>query len=380
MTDRTQPTDGTGSTGGTDGTVPASLLSETLAAIAAAGGLDPAAVRAARARQDSLTKPRGSLGVLEDLSVQLSGLAGSCPPPAPAPAAVAVFAADHGVYAQGVTPWPQEVTAQMVGNFLAGGAVINAIASEVGARVVVVDIGVAAPLEAHEALLDRKIRPGTGDLTTELAMTREQAVLAVEAGIAVARQLIDEGARCLVTGDMGIANTTASAALIAVFADADPELVTGLGTGIDEATLQRKIDVVRRGLARHQPDRADPLGVLAAVGGLEHAGLAGLILGAAAARIPVVLDGVIAGSAALIAQALAPLSTAAMIAGHRSTEPGARIALDRLGLRPLVDLDLRLGEGSGAALALPLIRAAVRVLSEVASFDSAGVVDKEQQQ
>jgi nicotinate-nucleotide--dimethylbenzimidazole phosphoribosyltransferase len=355
-------------------------LSQTLAGITGSiTGLDAEAVQAARQRQDSLTKPRGALGVLEDVSVQLSGLAGRCPPPPPTPAAIAVFAADHGVYAQGVTPWPQEVTAQMVSNFLAGGAVINAIAAEVDARVVVVDIGVGVPLEPHEALLDRKVRLGTADMTVEPAMTRDQATQAVEVGIAVARQLIDEGARCLVTGDMGIANTTASAALVAVFTGSDPELVTGLGTGIDQATLLRKIDVVGQALARHKPEAADPIGVLAAVGGLEHAGLAGLILGAAAARVPVVLDGVIAGSAALVAQALAPASTAAMIAGHRSTEPGARIALDHLGLRALVDLDLRLGEGSGAALALPLIRSAARILTEVATFDSAGVVDKEEQ-
>jgi nicotinate-nucleotide--dimethylbenzimidazole phosphoribosyltransferase len=352
------------------------LLRQTIASI---HGLDGAAVAAARQRQDSLTKPRGSLGVLEDVSVQLSGLAGSCPPPSPEPAAVAVFAADHGVYAQRVTPWPQEVTAQMVANFLAGGAVINAIAAEVGARVIVVDIGVAAELDEHAGLLDRKIRLGTADITTEPAMSREQAVQALEIGIALAQQLIAEGARCLVTGDMGIANTTASAALIAVFTSSDPSLVTGVGTGIDEATLSIKVDAVRRAVRLHQPHATDPIGVLSAIGGLEHAGLAGFILGAAAARVPIVLDGVIAGSAALAAHALAPASAAAMIAGHRSTEPGAAVALDHIGLRALVDLDLRLGEGSGAALALPLIRSAVRILQEVATFDGAGVLDKEQQ-
>jgi nicotinate-nucleotide--dimethylbenzimidazole phosphoribosyltransferase len=353
------------------------LLDETIAAI---HGLDGEAVSAARQRQDSLTKPRGSLGVLEDLSVQLSGLAGSCPPPAPEPAAVAVFAADHGVHAQGVTPWPQEVTGQMVGNFLAGGAVINAIANEVGARVVVVDIGVAAELDEYPNLIARKVRLGTADMTVEPSMSRDEATQAIEAGIAVARDLVADGARCLITGDMGIANTTASAALIAVFTDSEPSVVTGRGTGIDDATLQTKVDVVRRAIATHSPDPADPIGVLSAVGGLEHAGLAGFILGAAAARIPVILDGVIAGSAALVAQALAADSVAAMIAGHRSAEPGGQVALQHLGLRALVDLDLRLGEGSGGALALPLVRSAARILREVASFDSAGVVDKEQHQ
>ncbi|MGX7680114.1 nicotinate-nucleotide--dimethylbenzimidazole phosphoribosyltransferase [Jatrophihabitans sp. DSM 45814] len=355
----------------------ARLLSDTIAEIV---GADPVASAAARQRQDSLTKPRGSLGVLEEVSIQLSGLAGVCPPPLPESAAIAVFAADHGVHAQGVTPWPQEVTGQMVANFLAGGAVINAIAAEVRARVVVIDIGVAAELDAHPMLLARKIRSGTGDMTEGLAMSRSEATQALVTGISVARRLVADGAQCLITGDMGIANTTASAALIAVFTDSDAALVTGRGTGIDEATLLTKIDVIRRALDLHQPDATDPVGVLSAVGGLEHAALAGFILGAAALRVPVILDGVIAAAAAVCAQALAGQAVCAMIAGHRSVEPGSEIALRHLKLRPLVDLDLRLGEGSGAALALPLVRSAVRVLREVASFDSAGVVDKEQHQ
>ena len=350
-------------------------LADTIAAIR---GLDASAVRAARERQDSLTKPRGSLGVLEDVSVQLAGLAGECPPPMPSPAAVAVFAADHGVHAQGVTPWPQEVTAQMVANFLAGGAVINAMAAQTGARVVVVDVGVAAPLEPHPGLLDHKVRLGTRDLSVEPALTRVEAEQAVEAGIAVAGRLVADGARCLITGDMGIANTTASAALIAVFTGADPARVTGRGTGIDDVMLAHKVDVVGCALTLHRPDPLDPIGVLAAVGGLEHAALAGFLLGAAAARVPVMVDGVIAVAAALVAAALAPGCAAAMIAGHRSAEPGAGVALDHLGLRALVDLDLRLGEGSGATLALPLVQSAARILREVATFDSAGVVDKEQ--
>jgi nicotinate-nucleotide--dimethylbenzimidazole phosphoribosyltransferase len=350
-----------------------SLLDSTVAAIAP---LDAAAVAAARERQGRLTKPPGSLGVLEDVSVQLAGLAGECPPPLPAPAAVAVFAGDHGVHAQRVTPWPQEVTAQMVANFLAGGAVINALAAQTGASVVVVDVGVAAELEPVDGLLARKVRPGTADLTAGPAMSRDEAVAAIEVGIAVARDLVAGGARCLLGGDMGIANTTASAALIAAFTSASAATVTGRGTGVDDATLARKVDVVERALARHRPDPADPVGVLAAVGGLEHAALAGFLLGAAAARTPVILDGVIAGSAALAARALAPESTAAMIAGHRSVEPGASVVLAALGLTPLVDLDLRLGEGSGAALALPLVQSAARVLRDVATFDSAGVTEK----
>ena len=349
------------------------LLAETIASIS---GLDAAAVAAARERQASLTKPPGSLGVLEDVSVQLAGLARTCPAPLPEPATVAVFAADHGVHAQGVTPWPQEVTAQMVGNFLAGGAVINALAAQAGVDVVVIDVGVSADLADAPGLLARKVRAGTRDMTAEPAMTRDEALRAVETGIAVARDLVAGGARCLLTGDMGIANTTASAALVAAFTRASPREVTGRGTGIGAEMFEHKVTVVERALARHLPEPSDALGALAAVGGLEHAGLAGFILGAAAERVPVVLDGVIACSAALVARALAPDSTAAMIAGHRSVEPGASVALDALGLTPLVDLDLRLGEGSGAVLALSLVQGAARVLRDVATFDSAGVTEK----
>ena len=349
---------------------PAGLLEDTIAAI---GPLDGAAVAAARDRQETLTKPRGSLGRLEDLSVQLAGIAGQCPPPMPEPAAVAVFAADHGVHAQGVSPWPQEVTAQMVANFLASGAAVNAIAAQAGADVRVVDIGVAGDLPEAPGLVSRKVRRGTADMTGGPAMSGDEARRAVETGIEIARDLTASGYRCLITGDMGIANTTASAALIAVFTGADPEQVTGRGTGIDDQTWARKVDVVRRALALHNADPADPLAVLAAVGGLEHAALAGFILGGAAQRVPVMLDGVIACAAALAARAFAPDVTGCLIAGHLSTEPGARRALDSLGLRPLLDLGLRLGEGSGAVLALPVVAAAARVLRDMATFDSAGV-------
>jgi nicotinate-nucleotide--dimethylbenzimidazole phosphoribosyltransferase len=355
---------------GLPGAAPASLLADTLAAVRPA---DAGAIAAARERQERLTKPSGSLGVLEDLSVRLAGLAGECPPPMPEPGVVAVFAADHGVHAQGVTPWPQEVTAQMVANFLASGAVVNAIAAQAGAEVCVVDVGVAADLPPAPGLLPRKVRPGTADMTAGPAMTLGEAQRAVEAGIETARDLVAAGNRCLVTGDMGIANTTASAALIAVFTGAEPAEVTGRGTGIDDATWERKVTAVRRALARHRPDPAQPLAALAAVGGLEHAALAGLMLGGVALRVPVVLDGVIACAAALVARALAPDVVDCLIAGHVSTEPGARRALTALGLRPLLDLDMRLGEGSGAALALPIVAAAARVLRDVATFDSAGV-------
>ncbi|MFN8081346.1 MAG: nicotinate-nucleotide--dimethylbenzimidazole phosphoribosyltransferase [Kineosporiaceae bacterium] len=342
-----------------------------------------AAVAAGLARQARLTKPPGALGVLEDVSVQLCGLAGSCPPPMPTPAAVAVFAADHGVYAQGVTPWPQEVTAQMVANFVHGGAAVCVLADQAGAELVVVDVGVATELPLAEptppGLLQRRVRAGTRDLTVEAAMTRQEAEQALRIGAEVADDLITAGARCLMTGDMGIANTTASAALVAAFTGADPAVVTGRGTGVDDRTHARKIEVVQAGLHRHQDVVAragdDPIGALAAVGGLEHAALAGFILAGAARRVPVILDGVIAGAAALVAQALAPEVVVACIAGHRSVEPGHAVALARLGLRPLVDLDLRLGEGTGAVLALPLVAAAARILRDMATFADAGVAD-----
>jgi nicotinate-nucleotide--dimethylbenzimidazole phosphoribosyltransferase len=333
---------------------------------------------AARDRQERLTKPPGSLGALEELSVRLAGLAGACPPPVPDRPVVAVFAGDHGVHDQGVTPWPQEVTAQMVANFLAGGAVVNAFARQVGAAVTVVDVGVATPYPVtdHRGLRRHPIRPGTHDLAVVAAMTREEATAAIEVGIGVAEELVQDGHDCLLTGDMGIANTTPAAALIAVFTGAPPAAVTGRGTGIDDAMLAHKTDVIASALARHRPDPADPVGTLATVGGFEHAALAGFILGAASRRVPVILDGVIACSAALAAAALAPASVGAMVAGHRSVEPGATVALAHLDLRPLVDLHLRLGEGTGALLAFPIVASAARVLHEVATFDSAGVSQK----
>nr|WP_254850153.1 nicotinate-nucleotide--dimethylbenzimidazole phosphoribosyltransferase [Pseudonocardia sp. Ae263_Ps1] len=355
------------------GAEPTTLLESTVDAV---GPVDGEARAAAQDRLDRMTKPRGALGRVEDVAVALSGIAGACPPPVPSPAAVAVFAADHGVHAQGVTPWPQEVTVQMVANFLDGGAVVNAFARQLGAEVQVVDIGVATDLEPVPGLLPRKVAHGTADMTTGPAMTREQARAAVEHGIEVARDLVAAGNRCLLTGDMGIANTTAAAALVCAFTGADPAEVTGRGTGIDDETLVRKTDVVRRALDLHRPDPADPLGVLAAVGGFEHAGLAGFVLGAAALRTPVLLDGVIAGSAALVAAAFAPDAAGYCLAGHRSAEPGGAIALDRLGLVPLLKLDMRLGEGTGALLSLPVLQGAARAMADVATFDSAGVTDK----
>ncbi|MFK0111354.1 nicotinate-nucleotide--dimethylbenzimidazole phosphoribosyltransferase [Streptomyces sp. NPDC091217] len=352
---------------------PHDLLAETVAGIRP---LDAKALGEAWERQKRMTKPAGALGMLEIISAQLSGLSRQCPPPIPEPAAVAIFAGDHGVHAQGVTPWPQEVTAQMVANFLGGGAVCNAFAGQVGAEVCVVDVGVASELPATPGLLPRKVRAGTSDMTTGPAMTRDEAKQAIEVGIETARDLVAAGNKALLTGEMGIANTTASAALISVFTGADPSEVTGRGTGINDETLARKTEVVRRALELHQPDPADPIGVLAAVGGFEHAAIVGLLLGGASLRTPVILDGVSAGAAALVARAIAPEVLAACIAGHRSAEPGHVAALNKLGLRPLVDLDLRLGEGTGALLALPLVQSTARAMHEVATFDSAGVTEK----
>ncbi|MFI6877863.1 nicotinate-nucleotide--dimethylbenzimidazole phosphoribosyltransferase [Streptomyces sp. NPDC050400] len=352
---------------------PHDLLAETVSNIRP---LDAKALGEAWERQKRMTKPAGALGMLEIISAQLSGLSRMCPPPIPEPAAVAIFAGDHGVHAQGVTPWPQEVTGQMVANFLGGGAVCNAFANQVGAEVCVIDVGVASELPATPGLLPRKVRAGTADMTAGPALTREEVKAAIEVGIETARDLVAAGNKALLTGEMGIANTTASAALISVYTDVDPAEVTGRGTGINDETHARKIEVVRRALDVHQPDPADPIGVLSAVGGLEHAALVGLLLGGASLRTPVILDGVSAGAAALVARAIAPEVLAACIAGHRSAEPGHVAALNKLGLRPLVDLDLRLGEGTGALLALPIVQSAARAMHEVATFDSAGVTEK----
>ena len=349
------------------------LVDETVARIRPA---DAAAAASAAERLDRMTKPAGSLGRVEQLAITLAGIAGECPPPLPVPATVAVFAGDHGVHAQGVTPWPQEVTAQMVANFLAGGAVVNAFARSLGAEVVVVDVGVASPLAGTEGLISRRVADGTADMTVGPSMTREQAEAAVAAGVATADELVAAGSRCLVPGDMGIANTTAAAALICAFTGAAPDAATGRGTGVDDATLARKTGVVAAALARHSPDRTDPLGVLAAVGGLEHAAIAGFILGGAAHRVPVVLDGVNVGAAALAAVAMAPDAVGYCVAGHRSAEPGHTLALAALNLEPLLDLGMRLGEGTGGLLAVPVVHAAARILHDVATFDAAGVTEK----
>jgi nicotinate-nucleotide--dimethylbenzimidazole phosphoribosyltransferase len=346
----------------------------------AVAGIDPVAFGEARDHQGRLTKPAGSLGELEALGCRLAGMARVSPPPIPEPATVAVFAGDHGVVGSDVTPWPSEVTQQMVANFCGGGAAINAIARQVGAEVVVVDVGVAGELEPAPNLLRRKVRPGTGNIEFEPAMSRAEAQAALDVGAEVARELVASGARCLITGDMGIGNTTPSAALIAYFTGHAAAEVVGRGTGIDDAMLIHKTEVIQKALGRTAADvpAGDDLGALASLGGLEIAGLVGFLVGAAAAGVPVVVDGVIAAAALVTAAALCPLALDYCIAGHRSTEPGSRLALSHLGLRPLLDLDLRLGEGTGACLALTVVQASARLLSEMATFDQAGVSHKDE--
>jgi nicotinate-nucleotide--dimethylbenzimidazole phosphoribosyltransferase len=301
-------------------------------------------------------------------------MAGECPPPVPESAAVVVCAGDHGVLDRGVSPWPREVTAAMVSNFCGGGAAVNAIAKTVGARVSVLDVGVAEELERHPLLRAAKVRRGTGDLSRGPAMSREEAARAVMAGSGVAEELIASGGvDLLVTGDMGIGNTTPGAALISAFTERPPEETTGRGTGIDEPTLKLKVNVVEEALELHAPDPEDPLGVLAQIGGLEHAAIVGVILTGAVYSIPVILDGVVSDSAALVARAFAPHSAGYVIAGHRSTEPGARISLRSLALRPLLELDMRLGEGTGGLLAVPLVQAAARTLVEMATLEEIGI-------
>jgi nicotinate-nucleotide--dimethylbenzimidazole phosphoribosyltransferase len=344
-------------------------------ALASVRPLDAEAMRAADERQARLTKPPGSMGRLEALGTQLAGIAAVCPPPVPAPVVVAVFAGDHGVHAQGVTPWPQEVTQQMLANVAAGGAVVNALARQVGADVVVVDVGVAGEVDPHPLVTSAKIAAGTADLSVGPAMTSGQCRQALQVGIDTAVRLVEGGCRLLVTGDLGLANTTPSAAVIAALTGQDAAQVTGRGAGSDDQMLAHKTQVVRASVGRlaGAPEDRDAVTVLTEVGGFEHAALAGFVLAAAGRRIPVVLDGVIACAAALAAVRLQPRVRDYLVAGHRSQEPGATAALDAMGLEPLLDLGLRLGEGSGAVLAVPLVQAAARLLSEVSTFAGAGV-------
>ncbi|MFC1897407.1 nicotinate-nucleotide--dimethylbenzimidazole phosphoribosyltransferase [Chloroflexota bacterium] len=326
----------------------------------------------ARARQDQLTKPPGSFGKLEELSIQLAGIQGK-PIPQIRHKAIITMAGDHGVVAERVGNWPQEVTAQMVYNFLSGGAGINVLARQTGARIIVVDMGVATELEPGPQLLSRKIAPGTQNMALGSAMTNEQAVQAIETGIEIVTAEVAKGLDIVGTGDMGIGNTTASSAICAVMTGKPVAEVTGRGTGRTDEQLRHKIEVIKRVLAVNYPDPKQPLDVLAKVGGFEIGGLVGVMLGAAAHQIPVVIDGFISGAAALIATALSPELKDFLIAAHVSAEAGHRLLLKHLGLKPLLDLGMRLGEGTGASLGIFLSEIAARVLAEMSTFAEAGV-------
>jgi nicotinate-nucleotide--dimethylbenzimidazole phosphoribosyltransferase len=329
----------------------------------------------AQARLDRLTKPIGSLGRLEELAARYVMITGEMKPAVPR-GAVFTFAADHGVTAEGVSAYPSAVTPQMVLNFLRGGAGVNVLARHAGIEVRVVDIGVAFDFEAAPELIHRKVMPGTKNLLVESAMSPIQAEQALQVGIELATEAALQGIGLIGTGEMGIGNTTASSAIAAVMTRRPVSEVTGRGTGIDDASHLRKIDVIQRALDLHRLDSANALKILASVGGLEIGGLAGLMLGAAAARIPVVLDGFIAGAAALIAVGLQPRCKDYLIASHRSVERGHEVILNHLGLKPLFDLDLRLGEGTGACLGMSLVFAAIKIFTEMATFDEAGVSER----
>lgn len=330
---------------------------------------------AGQAHLDNLTKPQGSLGRLEELALRLFMLSGGRTPAA-SPARLYVMAGDHGVVAEGVSPYPQEVTRQMILNFLAGGAGINVLCRQAGVDLRVVDAGVAGgTFEPHPALIQAKVRPGSGNIATGPAMSREECLQALLLGADLARQAADEGIRALGTGEMGIGNTTPSTALYCAFLKVDPEHVTGPGAGLNADGVRRKAQVVRRALEANAQAVAsgDALDILAALGGLEIAALAGLILGAASRRVMVAVDGFIATAAALSAVRLAPACADALLFSHASAEPAHRMVLESLGQKPLLDLGLRLGEGTGAAMALFLLRSAAAVYNEMATFDSAGV-------
>jgi nicotinate-nucleotide--dimethylbenzimidazole phosphoribosyltransferase len=349
------------------------MAGELLRATAAlVGDLDGRAMQEARERQARLTKPAGALGRLEALSIQLAGITGELCPRL-SPRQVIVCAADHGVTLEGVSAYPPEVTGQMVLNFLAGGAAINVLARQAGATVSVLDVGVAGDLPAHPLLYSAKVRRGTANLRREPAMQREEAVTAVEAGIRAAQAALAGGARVLATGDMGIGNTTASSAIAAIVTGKAVAEVTGYGAGLHPERRRHKVQVIEDASARRRPDAGDALAVLSEVGGLEIGAIAGVILAGAAGRVPVVVDGMISTAGAAVAVGLCAAVQPFLIAGHRSVEPGHALLLAHLGLAPLIDLDLRLGEGTGAALALPLLDAAVATLNEMATFDEANV-------
>ena len=337
--------------------------------------LDESAMGEARMRQDNLTKPQGSLGQLEAISIQVAGIKGS-PRPRISHKVIFVLAGDHGVAKEGVSAYPSEVTPQMVSNFLRGGAGINVLARHVGSRVVIADMGVASVLEPHPDLKAKKVAMGTRNMAKGPAMSREQAIRSIEAGIELVEEELPKEVDILGTGDMGIGNTTPSSAITAAITGADVATVTGRGTGLDDEGQRRKVGVIEKVLEINQPDPKDAIDVLSKVGGFEIGGIAGVILAGARYRIPVVIDGFISGAAALVATSLSARVKPYLIASHQSVEQGHRIVLKHLGLKPLLNLDLRLGEGTGAALGIFLVDASVKILDEMATFADAGVSKK----
>lgn len=327
-----------------------------------------------RAYLDTLTKPPGSLGELEAVAIQLSAITGMAKPSV-MPPHIAVFAADHGVASEGVSAFPQEVTAQMVANFTQGGAAINVFARQIGANVEIVDVGVVSAL-ALPNITQANIRAGTANMVVEDAMHVDEALAAIEQGVAAVERAKQAGANCMIVGEMGIANTTASSAMLAAFTGVPVAQVVGAGTGLTTAGLAHKVAVIERALHARQANADDPLDILAKLGGLEIAAMTGAYLACAAHRLPAVVDGFIATVAALAACRMCPLVRDYLIFAHRSQEPGHTTALDALDAKPLLSLNMRLGEGSGAALAFPLLQAAAAMLSEMASFADAGVSHK----
>jgi nicotinate-nucleotide--dimethylbenzimidazole phosphoribosyltransferase len=336
--------------------------------------LDERARQIARERQDTLTKPTGSLGTLEDLSLLIAGITGD-PRPQLKDKVIITMAGDHGITEAGVSAYPNEITGQMIHNFLDGGAAINVLARHVGARVVVVDMGVAASIKG-EPLVNKKIGYGTANMLKGPAMTYEDAVRAIEAGMDVLESEAEKDMDIVGVGDMGIGNTTPSSAITAVITGAAVRAVTGRGTGLDDEALERKIAVIEEVIRVNQPNKQDPIDVLAKVGGFEIGGMAGVMLAAASRKIPVVIDGFVAGAAALLAYEIAPAVKEYMIASHRSVEQGHSLILDYLGLKPLLDLNMRLGEGTGAALGMSIVDAACKILNDMATFEEAGVSDR----
>ncbi len=336
--------------------------------------LDGTAMRIARERQDTLTKPTSSLGTLEDISIQIAGITGN-PSQGIKDKVIITMAGDHGVTEAGVSAYPSEITGQMIYNFLNGGAAINVLARHVGARVVVVDMGVAVDI-VSETLVDKKIGYGTANMINGPAMTHDDAVRSIEAGIEVLELEAEKGMDIVGVGDMGIGNTTPSSAIAAVITGAAVRAVTGRGTGLDDEGLERKIEVIEKAISVNHLNKKNPIDVLAKVGGFEIGGMVGVMLAAASHRIPVVIDGFISGAAALIAYEIAPAVKDYMIASHQSVERGHSVVLDYIGLKPLLDLDMRLGEGTGAALGISIVEAACKILNEMATFEAAGVSER----